>query len=65
MAQQEIMMSKTKRWLEELSVEMGFGGEITDEVMFEGRVRMGDLNDEVKQSEEDAAEDTARAGEDS
>tara|TARA_B100000029_G_scaffold501964_3_gene576428 strand:+ start:1260 stop:1439 length:180 start_codon:yes stop_codon:yes gene_type:complete len=59
------MMSKTKRWLEELSVEMGFGGEITDEVMFEGRVRMGDLNDEVKQSEEDAAEDAARAGEDS
>lgn len=64
-------MSKTKRWLEELSVEMGFGGEITDEVMFEGRVRMGDLNDfilktyEVKQSEEDAAEDAARAGEES
>jgi hypothetical protein len=26
-------MSMTKRWLEDLSVEMGFGGEITDEVM--------------------------------
>lgn len=33
-------MSRTKRWLEELSVEMGFGGEITDEVMAEGKSRM-------------------------
>lgn len=36
----EIRMSRTKRWLEELSVEMGFGGEITDEVMAEGKSRM-------------------------
>jgi hypothetical protein len=26
-------MSMTKRWLEDLSVKMGLGGEITEEVM--------------------------------
>ena len=26
-------MSRMKRWLEEISEEMGFGGEINDEVM--------------------------------
>jgi hypothetical protein len=33
------MMGQVKRWLEDLSVEMGYSGEITDEVMEEGLKR--------------------------
>lgn len=32
-------MSLTKRWLEDISIEMGFEGEITDEVMEEAQSR--------------------------
>lgn len=33
-------MGMVKRWLENLSVEMGYGGEINDEVLTEGEKRM-------------------------
>jgi hypothetical protein len=38
-------MSMVKRWLEDLSVEMGLDGEITDEVMAEGEKRLKGKDD--------------------
>jgi hypothetical protein len=40
-------MSMTKRWLEDLSMKMGFGGEITDEVMKAAEEQAAEYNDRV------------------
>ena len=49
------MMGQVKRWLEDLSVEMGYSGEITDEVMEEGLKRWPSTTDfrrpEIKQNQ--------------
>lgn len=43
-------MSMMKRWLEDLSVEMGFDGAITDEVMAEGARRMNENTEDFDDS---------------
>ena len=39
-------MSMMKRWLEEISVDMGYGGEINDEVMAEGQRRLDETGED-------------------
>lgn len=42
-------MSMIKHYLEELSVKMGYGGEITDEVMAKAEDEQARFNDSVKE----------------
>ena len=51
-------MSAMKRYAEDVSVEMGFHGELTDAVLVEAQRRLDEMSEPV---ESDHAQDTRRA----
>ena len=57
-------MGYVKRFLENLSVEMGFDGEITDEVMAEGERRFAVHEKELQEQEAKVQDETLRTAQD-
>lgn len=52
-------MSLTKRWLEDVSVDMGLDGEITEAVIEEAQARQAFLQDMAQDLDEEFASDCA------